>query len=139
MASEKALYWMAVGLVTLVMGNHFAAKMSGTCLSYRSRAAVARFSAEGSRLLAMAQVALDRNATRFDRAEAATAATETHMAAMQATLVRTQAAYARVETRRAQMMLEQQVQQVRLPVICPRPEVHIAVPARVAVVNQDPI
>ena len=104
MASEKALYWMTVGLLTVVMGNHFVSKFNGNCLANKAQAAVGRISGQATHLMAMAEVAMGRTtSTRFDRAQSVMAMAQVRMASVQEQLARQEAACARLDAGRARM------------------------------------
>jgi hypothetical protein len=134
MASEKALYWMTVGLLTVVMGNHFINKFSGNCLADRSRAAVERITAEADHLMAMADVAMGRTSTRFDHAQMAMAMAQVRMASVQDQMARGEAAVARLEAGRARTVL---MREMPAPVACPRGQ--MAMPRPPAAPSADPI
>lgn len=136
MASQKALYWMAVGLLALVAGNHFVSKFDGTCLAYKARAAAERMSGQSDYLMAVAEVMLGRTSTRFDRAQAALAMSQTRLASVQTSFARREAVCARVQAVRARIMVQQQLQQMQ---IVSRPHVEIMIPAPPATPGQDPI
>jgi hypothetical protein len=134
MASEKATYWMAVGLMALVMGNHFVNKFDGNCLANKAQAAVERVSGQATHLMAMAEVAMGRTSTRFDRAQAAMAMAQVRMASVQTQFARQQAACARLEAGRARMIM---LREIRIPVV--RPRVELAMPRPSALPGTDPI
>jgi hypothetical protein len=137
MASEKALYWMAVSLLAVVGGNHFVSKFDGNCLAGRSRAAVERVSAKAERLMARADVMLGRTSTRFDRAQAAMAVTQARLESMQDSLTGQQVACVRMQAVRARMMVRQQMQQSEIPAAQTR--VEMVVPQPQASPSADPI
>lgn len=139
MASQKALYWMSVGLLALVVGNHFVSKFSGTCLAYKARAAAQRVSGQSDHLLAVAEVMLGRTSTRFDRAQTALAMAETRLASVQTSMARQEAVCARLEAGRARMVVREQLQQMQMPVLCPRQRVEMVMPAPAAAPSADPI
>jgi hypothetical protein len=139
MASEKALYWMAVGLLELVVGNHFVSKFDGRCLAYRSQAVAERISAKTDRLVAMADLMLGRTSTRIDRAETMMVVSQARLASMQSSLTRQQVACARIEASRARMVVQQQLQQMRIPVVYPSPRIQMVMPRPEAAPNTDPI
>jgi hypothetical protein len=111
MASERAMYWMAVGLMALLLGNHFAAKYN-RCL-------------RGS--IAGAQDVLERtpNLVPPERFRAPVAA---QLASMQAKIAHQRAAYASLQAQRAQMMAIEQMEVGRLRGIFPREPVKIRIP-----------
>ncbi len=114
MASEKALYWMAVGMLALFMGNHLVSKYDGNCLANKARVAAERVSGQGHRLMAMAEVTMGRTSTHFDRAQTAMAMAQIRMASVQTQFARQEAACARLEAGRARMIvLREQLQQMQ--------------------------
>jgi hypothetical protein len=134
MASEKAMYWMAVGILALFMGNHLVSKYEGNCLANKARAAVERISGQATHLMAMAEVAMGRPSTHFDRAQAAMAMAQVRMASVQTQFARQQAACARLEAGRARMIV---LREMRIPVVSPR--VGLAMPRPPALPSADPI
>jgi hypothetical protein len=139
MASEKAMYWMAVGLLALVVGNHFVSKFSGTCVAARAQAAADRLTAKTDRLFAMADVMLGRTSTRFDHAQVVLAMSQARLASVQTNFAREEAVCARVQAVRARMMDREQVEQMAIPMAAPRPNVHIVISEPAAAISQDPI
>ncbi|HTA25521.1 MAG TPA: hypothetical protein VK763_18465 [Terriglobales bacterium] len=139
MASEKATYWMAVGLLTLFMGNHFVSRIGGNCLASKARVAVERISGQADHLMAMAEVAMGRTSTRFDRAQAAMEMAQVRMASVQTQFARQQAACARLEGSRARMMVRQQLVQMDIPALVSRPRIEMVMPRPPAVPSADPI
>jgi hypothetical protein len=139
MASEKAMYWMAVGLMALVMGNHFVSKFDGNCLANKAQAAVERISGQATHLMAMAEVAMGRTSTRFDRAQEAMAMAQVHMASVHTQMARGEAACARLEASRARMVIVRRLEQVQIPVVCPRQRIEMVIPQPSATPSADPI
>ena len=109
MASERAMYWIAVGLMVLVLGDQFAAKYD-RCLRESIAGVLERTSTLASPDLFTAPVAAQ-------------------LASMQAKIAQERAACAFVQAQRAQMMVMEPMQAVRLRGICPRPHVKIRIPA----------
>jgi hypothetical protein len=134
MASEKMTYWMAVGLLALVMGNHFVSRINGTCLASKARVTAERISGQATQLMAIADVMLGRTSARFDRAEAAMAMAQVQVASMQTQMARGEAACARLEAGRARMVM---LREMRMPVL--RPRVEMIMPRPVAAPSADPI
>jgi hypothetical protein len=137
MASEKMTYWMAVGLLALVMGNHFVSKFDGSCLASKARVAVERVSGQATHLMAMAEVAMGRTSTRFDRAQEAMAMAQVRMASVQTQFARQQAACARLEGSQARLMVRRQLEQIQIPMVHPR--VELVMPRTPAAPSADPI
>jgi hypothetical protein len=133
MASEKTVYWVAVAVMAVFLGNHFANKYQGGCVGDRAVATVQRLSGEVGHFLAMGQVGFG-STPRFVGPELAMARVQSGFASMQADIARQQAACARMEAQHARMMALQQMQHIR--VICPRQGMNIEVP-QIAVVSSD--
>jgi len=127
MVSEKTLYWAAVGLMVLVLGNHFAKRYEG-CLSEISSVTTQQLADGAGHVLAMAQIALGRTPS-FSGSEFAMARVQGRMASLQAVVARQQAACARVEARRAQMTVMRQFENMQIGVTCPRQRLQVVVPA----------
>jgi hypothetical protein len=122
MASEKAIYWMAVGLVALVGGNHFAQKLDSGALAQRAMAAVERISGESGHYFAVATGASSRCA----RSEAVIARVQTRLASVQTMMARRQAACTRIEAAQARLTAMQQMHTaVAMPNLRMIPEVAI--------------
>ena len=133
MASEKALYWMAVGVMAVSLGNHFVSRHEGRCLAGRSLAAVEQLSDQASHFMAMAGVLVGRTSLPRVRTDTEVARIRTHFASVDTVLAGQQVACARLETERARMMVLQQVQQMRLEGVCPRQVLELNVPRASAV------
>ena len=125
MASEKMTYWVAVAIMSLLLGNHFANKYQGSCLADRATTAVQRLSGEANHLLAMGQMAL-AGTPSFAGSEMAMARVQSNFASMEAVMARQQAACARVQAQHARILALQEMQQVR--VFCPRQRLSVEVP-----------
>lgn len=132
MASEKTVYWVAVAVMAISVGNHFAKKYDGGCLTDRATAAVERLSTEANHLLAMGEMAFGAT-PRFSVPEVAMARVQSQFASMQAGIARQQAACARVQAQQARLMAFGQMQHLR--VICPRQRLTVAVPRVPAIPN----
>jgi hypothetical protein len=85
MASEKTTYWMAFALLAFFVGNHFAAKYSGSCLADRTMAVVQRLTAEATHVLATAQMML-AGTPRFVGPEVAVARVQSQVASVEAVM-----------------------------------------------------
>jgi hypothetical protein len=114
MVSEKARYWMAVGVAALFLGNSF---MGGHSLTSRfadhSRATAQRISGQAVRYATLAQAIFGRGEGRFVQTQTATAHAQTRLAFMQTAMVRREAALAKVQTERIRVLANH-------PVACPR-------------------
>ena len=124
MASEKTIYWMAVALMAVSLGNHFTNKYESGCLADWAMATVQRLSAEANHFLAMGQVAFSAT-PRFSAPQATLARVQSGFASMQADIARQQAACARLEAQHARMIALEQMRNMR--VLCPRQRVGASV------------
>ena len=120
MASEKALYWMAVGVAALLLGQHFVSRYDGRCLANRSLAALQQLSDRANNLMAMAESTLGQATPQFASTETELAGIQTRFASLDSAIARQQAACARIEAEQARQMALREAQQMRLEVICPR-------------------
>lgn len=127
MGSEKAWYWIAVGVLALLVSNHFAARRTGDvrCLASRSLSAVEQVSGHASRVMAMAEVMLGRGQSRFDHSQMAVDGVQTRLASAQSALARHEAAFARVRAEHARMVA---IEELRGTVVCPRQNLWIVIP-----------
>jgi hypothetical protein len=89
--------------------------------------------------MVMAEVAMGRTSTRFDRAQAAMEMAQVRMASVQSQFARQQAACARLEAGRARMVVQQQLLQMRIPVVNPQPRIEMVMPGPPAAPSPDPI
>jgi len=125
MASEKALYWMAVGLVALMAGNHFASRFDGRGLAERSMAWVEQLSGQSGSAFAVAESWASSGSSRCVRAQAAMARAQAHVASVQTAMARQDAACARLQAERARLMT---MQQTRVRVIVPNQNFRVEIP-----------
>ncbi|HXM22794.1 MAG TPA: hypothetical protein VN948_16165 [Terriglobales bacterium] len=127
MGSEKAWYWIAVGVLALFVSNNFAARHEGEvrCLASRSLAAVEQVSGHAAKFMAMAELMLGRGETRFVRTQTVLAGAQTRLASVQTAIARHEAAFARVQAEHAQMVT---MQQLGRTVVCPRQNLRIVIP-----------
>jgi hypothetical protein len=133
MASEKTVYWVAVAVMAVFLGNHFANKYQGGCVGDRAVATVQRLSGEVGHFLAMGQVTFG-SAPRLVAPEMAMARAQNGFASMQADIARQQVACARLEAQHARMAALQQMQNMR--VMCPRQRLSFEIP-QVPVIPSD--
>jgi len=136
MASEKTFYWLTVAIMAVLLGNHFANKYEGSCLSDRVMAVVRQLSGDATELSAMGQ-SMFSGSPRMAAPELAMARVQGRFASMQAGIARQQAACARIEAQRARMMALQQMSQMR--VICPRQRIQVEIPQAPVIVHQGTI
>lgn len=122
MITDKALYWMAVGLVTLAAGNHLATRFDARCLSQRTMAVVERLSGgpvfaaildNTSAQCARAQSGMMRAQVRMAAAQARFATMQDRFASAQDRMARHEATFARLQAEKDQLMALRQLRQVR--------------------------
>jgi uncharacterized protein HemX len=124
MGSEKAWYWIAVGVLALLVTNGFAARHKDDLLrlAEQSQAAIEQASIPATRLMATAEAMLGRGESRFVRAQSGLAQAETRLASAQTEIECHQAAFARMQAEWARAVA---IEQLRSTVICPRPNLRI--------------
>lgn len=64
MTSEKTLYWVAVALLAVFLGNHFANRYQGRCPADRAMATIQHLSSEAGQVSAITQAMFQDN-SRF--------------------------------------------------------------------------
>jgi len=132
MASEKTVYWVAVAVMAVFLGSHFANKYDGGCLANRAMAAVQQLSGEANHFLATGQVTFG-SAPGFIAPEVAMARVQSGFASVQADMARQQAACARLQAQHGRLMA---LQMQHMRVVCPRQRVNVEIP-QVAVIPTD--
>ena len=132
MASEKALYWIGVGLMAFFVGNHVALGHwdQARCLLHRSLSGNEHLSSDASRMVATVEMVLGQGESRFDHAQMAVDGVQTRLASAQCALARHQAAFAQVQAEHARM---EAMQELRSQIIRPRQNLRIVVPGRSSV------
>ena len=122
-ASEKAGYWMAVGIAALFLGNSFVGGRSFTpSVADRSMATAQRISGQAMRYAMLAQVIFGRGETGFVHAQTATACAQTRLAVVQTAMAHREAALARVQAEKVRTLAN------RALVACPRKNLAINLP-----------
>lgn len=137
MIPEKALYWMAVGLMVMVGGNHFMKRLEGGCLGQRAMAAVERISG-GPALAAIldntssqctrAQASVVRAQVRMVAAQARFASMQDRFASIQNRVARHDVVCARLQAEKARLMALQQVNEMRLQMAAPSGSFRMEIP-----------
>ena len=127
MAFEKVGYWMAVGVLTLIVSNNFVVRHENDvrALANRSLAVVEQVSGHATRVMAVAEVMLDKGGARFAQTQTTLACAQTRLASVQSRLASREAGLARVEAEHARMAA---MQQLGSAVICPRQNLRIVIP-----------
>ena len=123
MASEKALYWIAVGVAALFLSNSF---VGGRSLPPRvadqSMATAQRISGQAMRYATLAQVIFGRGDAGVVQAQTATARAQARLAVVQTAMAHREAALARVQAERIRVLASRGV------VACPRQNLVIKLP-----------
>jgi hypothetical protein len=111
MAFEKAAYWMAVGVLALVVSNNFAARHESAvhCLASRSLTTIEQVSSNATGLMTTVETMLGRHDPRYVQAQTMVACAQTRMASVQTLVAQRRAALARVQAEHARMVTMQQV------------------------------
>jgi hypothetical protein len=105
MVSGKALYWMAVGVAALFLGNSFVGGRSLTPrVADRSMATAQRISGQAMRYATLAQVIFGRSQAGFVQAQSATACAETRLAVVQTAMAHREAALAKVQAEKIRVL-----------------------------------
>jgi hypothetical protein len=127
MVFEKAAYWIAVGVLALIISNNFASRHQNAvhCLANRSLAGVEQVSGHAARFMAMAEMMLGRGETGFARTQTTLACAQTRLASLQTVMARHESAFAQIQAERAQVVA---MQRIRSTVVCPRQNLRIAIP-----------
>jgi hypothetical protein len=122
MITEKAIYWMAVGLVTLMAGNHFMTRVDGRCLANRTVAVIEQISG-GPALAAIMDNTSSQCAqaeASMVRAQARMAAAQARFASLQSRAARQDAMCVRAQIEKSQLVAMRQMQQIRVQVAAPQ-------------------
>jgi hypothetical protein len=124
MASEKATYWAAVGLMAVFVGNSFLVghDVEVCRLARQAMASVEHIYSSADRLMATTDMIFGRSESTLAYSQTAFARAEAQIATMEAAMSRRQAACARVEAARARIVV------MNRPVICPRQTLRLTVP-----------
>jgi hypothetical protein len=123
MASQKAIYWMAVGVAALFLGNSFVGGRSLTPrVADRSMATAQRISTQAMRYAMLAQVIFGRDEAGFVQAQTTTACAQTQLAVVQTAMAHREAVLARVQAERIRVLANRRV------VACPRQNLVINLP-----------
>ena len=134
MITEKAIYWMAVGLVALAAGNHLVSRFDGRCLDQRAMAVIERLSGGPAfaAILDHTSVQCARAQANMERAQARMAAAQVRFASMQDRFACAQNRVARQETAFARLQAEKDrfaaLQEMRLQIMAPNQNLQLAIP-----------
>ena len=127
MAFEKVGYWIAVGVLALVVSNNFVVRHENDvrALASRSLAAVEQVSGHATRFMAVAEMMLGRGEARFAQTQTKLACAQTRLASVQSMLASREGGLARIEAEHARLAA---MQQLGASVICPRERLKMVMP-----------
>jgi hypothetical protein len=111
MASEKGMYWIAVGVVALALMNGPASRHWLNRFEDRAVAFAGQASAHAAAVLNLAEMNLGRQPDHCARTQVMFARIQTRLADTEVAIARRQAACARIQAERARIASMQQVQQ----------------------------
>lgn len=124
MSSEKMLYWVTLAVMALFVGNHFATKYQGTCLTDYAMETVQHLGTEATHFTAIAE-AMFSGTPSFAGPEQAFAKMQARLAYVQSGIARQEAACARQQAQHARMMA---LHLQHLRTVCPRQSVTVELP-----------
>jgi len=125
MVPEKALYWTAVSLLALIVGNHFVVRQGDGVRSFatRSMAVIEQVPDDADRVIAKAELMLGKDGTHFASAQTKLACAQTRLASLQTVIAEHEAAFAQVQAEQAHLGA---MQPLRGTAICPRERLRTA-------------
>jgi hypothetical protein len=128
MASDKGLYWMALGVLALGFGNSLVSQHSNCLRSFAGRAAVVvqQVSAQALDRVAMAEMMLGKGEASVARTQTAVDRAQVRVASVQSVLTRRQAGMVRLQSERIQMITQENVN--RTLARCPRKTITVEIP-----------
>jgi hypothetical protein len=129
MVSEKAAYWMAVGVLALFASNQFAARHEDGVRRFASQslAVIEQVSRNATGFMATAQTMFGRSGVRFAQTQTTLACAQTRLASVQTLIAQHEGALARVQAGQSRMFA---MQELHVPVICPRERIRMSVSQR---------
>lgn len=138
MASERGLYWLAVGVFALGIGNSLAkGPAEWACrLADRSVAMAEQVSARAVSYVAMAESLINRGDATYGRTEQAVLHAQIRLAHAQSQIAHHQAEMARVRAEKVRVLVLDRVNR-RIP--CPEQKIVVEVPDPPAVSDNDTI
>jgi hypothetical protein len=124
MVFEKAAYWMAVGVLALIVSNNLASRhginmgsVNIGSVPNRSFAAVEQVAGGAIGLVGTAEQIVGRAGTRFAHSQSTLACLQTRLASVQSRLAQREAVLARNQAQRARVVA---MQQLRGTALCSR-------------------
>jgi len=121
MVFERTAYWMAVGVLALVVTNNLASRhglnlgsLDVDSLPNRSFATVEQIGGDATGLLGTAEQIVSRAGSHFARSQRTLACLQTRVASVQSRIAQRQAVLARVQAQRARMVTMEQMRGVAL-------------------------
>jgi len=117
MATEKGLFWLALGVVALIFVNGTATGRQGWLgrLQNRSLELVERLSEHTMSYLSPAEVRAGNQYLLCPRTQATAARMQAGLACMEGAMARQQAEFARIQTQRARLEALQQMRFAEMP------------------------
>ncbi len=119
MVFEKTAYWMAVGVLALIVSNNLVSRhgLNLGSLPNRSFAAVEQVAGDATELLGSAEDIVGRAGTHFAHSQSTLACLQTRLASVQSRIAQREAVLARVQAQRARMVA---MEQIRSTALCSR-------------------
>jgi hypothetical protein len=127
MAFEKVGYWMAVGVLALIVSNTFVIRHGNDVrdLASRSLVAVEQVPAHVTRFMAVAEMMIGGGGARFAQTQTKRACAQSRLASLQSILASREAGFARLQAEHARWAA---MQELRGPLLCPRQNLRIVLP-----------
>jgi len=119
MVFEKTAYWMAVGVLAIIVSNNLVTRhdLSLGSLPNRSFAAVEQLAGDATGLLGTAEGMLGQAGTHFTHSQSTLACLHTRLASVQSRIAQREAVLARIQAQRARMVA---MEQIRGTALCSR-------------------
>src|SRR5579863_3057420 len=121
MVFEKAAYWMAVGVLALIVSNNLAIRhglnLGDGSLANRSFAAVEQVAGDATGLVGTMEQMLGRAETRLAHSQSRVACLQTRLASVQSRIAQRETVLARVQAQRARVVA---MEQLRGTALCSR-------------------
>jgi hypothetical protein len=138
MASEKAWYLVALGVLALGVSHSFLNSHADwtRCLADRSDALVDEVSGQALRYVAVGDLILGRGETGLARTQTVMTRVQTRVAAAETRAARQQAQMVCLRSQRVRLLVNQRMQ--RAVVACPRQKVIVNLPQPPAVTSAEP-
>jgi hypothetical protein len=128
MASDKNMYWVALGVIALGLSNSFVSQHASCFRSVATRAAALahNMSSRAADRVAVAEALLGRSQATVARTQTAMDRAQVRMAFVQTVVARRQAEMVRLQSERIQVITQEKVN--RALARCPQKTVTVEVP-----------